>query len=66
MAQFYDKVLGVLRKAPEERISDEIRSLEPWFRKRSNILESLSSGMSILCNLLFCYFVFFSRYFLHE
>ena len=64
MAQFYDKVLRVLKKAPEERISDEIRSLEPWFRKRSNILESLSSGMSNLCSLLF--HVFFYRYFLHE
>ena len=61
MAQFYDKVLGVLKKAPEERISDEIRGLELWFRKRSNILESLSSGMSILC--IFLFYVFFLQIF---
>ena len=48
MARFYDKVLGVLKKATEDRLNDEIQNLEPWFRKKSNILQSLNNGKFLL------------------
>ena len=44
MAGVYDKVIKVLTRPAGEREIEELTALEPWFRKKSKLFASLSTG----------------------
>ena len=40
----FEQVSEVIGKRPEKRSEKELRRVEPWFRKKSNLFSQLASG----------------------
>ncbi|KAK3760373.1 hypothetical protein RRG08_029405 [Elysia crispata] len=45
MSLLYDKVVNIINKPPEKRLDAEIEQILPWFRKRSDLFNSLHADI---------------------
>ncbi|GFR74233.1 cAMP-dependent protein kinase regulatory subunit [Elysia marginata] len=45
MSLLYDKVVNIINKPPEKRLDPEIEQILPWFRKRSDLFNSLHADI---------------------
>ncbi|GFO28020.1 CAMP-dependent protein kinase regulatory subunit [Plakobranchus ocellatus] len=45
MSLLYDKVVNIINKPPDKRLDAEIEQILPWFRKRSDLFNSLHADI---------------------
>ncbi len=44
MSSFYEQVVAVVSKCPDDRQEGEVKNLLPWFSKKSELFASLKQG----------------------